>query len=69
MKMEHNALEDKENLKQILKYNKSIKPANKAFNFDSGAFAARLLLAAFSFFRNTLTKFARQKLAGLSLAN
>jgi hypothetical protein len=42
---------------------------NKVFNFDWWAFAATLLLAAFPFFRNSFTKLARQKLAGLSPAN
>jgi hypothetical protein len=50
---------------------KSIKSRehNKVFNFDWWAFAAAQVLAAFVLFRNTFTKLAWLKLAGLSPAN
>jgi hypothetical protein len=42
---------------------------NQSLNFDRWAFATLQVLAAFGFFRNSLTKLARQKLVGLSPAN
>jgi len=45
---------------------KSINRSNNGFNFDRWAFATSQVLAAFGFFRNTLTAFARHKLVGIS---
>jgi hypothetical protein len=59
--------------KEINQDIKSARPCaqanNKRFNLDWWAFAAAQVLAAFVLFRNSFTKFAWQKLAGLSPAN
>jgi hypothetical protein len=51
------------------KFKFKLKWHNKRFNLDWWAFAAAQVSAAFVLFRNTFTKFAWLKLAGLSPAN